>query len=133
METAFLDSNILVSAALVPDAGMLRLWKVAEIELVTSVYAIGEARRNLDSGQRERLERILENTYVPSGIVSDQPKVRSLGLPSKDEPIMSAAIHFGADYLITGDKGHFGHLFGGKILGVTVLPPAQFLKHFETR
>ena len=53
MDRVFLDANILLSAALRPKAGLLRLWKLANAALMTSDHAIEEARRNLDApGQR---------------------------------------------------------------------------------
>jgi predicted nucleic acid-binding protein len=51
-------------------------------------------------------------------------------LDSKDRPILLAAIHGEADFLLTGDARHFGHLYGKRIEGVMVLRPAQY---FERR
>jgi uncharacterized protein len=52
------------------------------------------------------------------------------GLISKDQPILLAAIHGKADFLLTGDARHFEHLYGKRIKGVLVLRPAQY---FERR
>ena len=41
----FLDANVLVSAAWRSDNGLLALWKSADIDLLTSAYAIVEAGR----------------------------------------------------------------------------------------
>jgi hypothetical protein len=46
-ERVFLDANILVSAAWRADNGLLALWKLTDIELLTSAYAIVEADRNV--------------------------------------------------------------------------------------
>jgi predicted nucleic acid-binding protein len=55
----FLDANVLFSAAYRPDAGLVRLWHVAGVELISSDYAVQEARRNLaTAAQRERLETL---------------------------------------------------------------------------
>jgi predicted nucleic acid-binding protein len=51
-------------------------------------------------------------------------------IDSKDRPILQAAIRGKADYLLTGDARHFGHLYGKRIEGVLVLRPAQY---FERR
>ncbi|MBE3604877.1 hypothetical protein IMX07_14745 [bacterium] len=51
-------------------------------------------------------------------------------LDSKDRPILLAAIHGKADFLLTGDGRQFGHLYGGRVEGVMVLRPAQY---FERR
>jgi predicted nucleic acid-binding protein len=53
------------------------------------------------------------------------PKVR---LDSKDRPILLAALYGKADFLLTGDGRHFGHLYNKRIEGVTVLRPAQYFK-----
>jgi len=34
----------------------------------------------------------------------------------------------GATHLITGDVRHFGRYFGQRVLGVLVMPPAQYLR-----
>jgi predicted nucleic acid-binding protein len=58
VDRVFLDANVLLSAALRPKAGLLRLWTLANAALITSDHAIEEARRNLDApGQRARLTR----------------------------------------------------------------------------
>jgi predicted nucleic acid-binding protein len=51
---------------------------------------------------------------------------RTIRLDSKDQPILLAAIHGKADYLLTGDAKHFQHLFGKRIEGVMVVRPAQY-------
>jgi hypothetical protein len=48
-------------------------------------------------------------------------------MPAKDVPILAAAAA-GADLLITGDRRHFGHLFGRTLEGVTVLGLAEALR-----
>lgn len=49
------------------------------------------------------------------------------GLPLKDAPVLGAAVRSGADYLVTGDARHFGHLFGASVGGVRILTPAAAL------
>ena len=49
-------------------------------------------------------------------------------LDSKDRPILVAAIHGKTNFLLTGDDRHFGHLYGKRVEGVTVLRPAQYFK-----
>jgi len=124
----FLDANILFSAAYRENSGLLRLWKLKAATLVSSTYAIEEARRNLDQeGQRERLEELLirveklpyrhENIELPENVM----------IKEKDKPILLAAIATKADYLITGDMRDFGKFYGKKIRGVTILPPSEYL------
>jgi len=56
----FLDANVLFSAVYRGDAGLLKLWKLTDVILITSAYAATEARVNLDTDlQRQRLDRLL--------------------------------------------------------------------------
>ena len=48
-------------------------------------------------------------------------------LVEKDKPILLAAISVKATHLLTGDKLHFGHLFGTSVEGVLILPLAAYL------
>ena len=59
MDKLFLDANILFSAAYRANAGLLRLWTL-DVQLLSSSYALEEARRNLSEGdQQRRLEQLL--------------------------------------------------------------------------
>ena len=131
MDRLFLDANVLFSAAYRRDAGVRRLWRLAEAELVTSALAVEEARRNLldTLERRSDLEGLLEAVSV-SSLLADpdgHPEIEASGLPEKDLPILRAAAASGAAHLVTGDRKHFGHLFGKKVAGVLVLRPAELL------
>lgn len=45
----------------------------------------------------------------------------------KDRPILLVAIQAQATHLLTGDKRHFGSLYGQCISGVHILRPADYL------
>ena len=130
MDVVFLDANVLFSAAYRPGASLRRLWEVAGIRLITSVYAVEEARRNLDtSQQRAELETLLR----PLEIVPEQrrmahPVFRRITLPEKDQPILLAAIGAQATHLLTGDVRHFGAYYEQDIAGMVILPPAMYLR-----
>lgn len=47
MIRVFLDANVLFSAAYREGNGILRLWELSGIHLVTSSYAVEEAERNI--------------------------------------------------------------------------------------
>jgi predicted nucleic acid-binding protein len=125
----FLDANVLYSAAYTELSGLARLWTLDDAHLMSSAYAIEEARRNLALDRPAALRRL--NRLVDSVSVVDAP--RGLELPEhtrldpKDRPILLAAIHGNADYLLTGDARHFGNLFGKRIASVFVMRPAQYL------
>ncbi len=128
MVVAFLDANVLFSAAYRSDAGLLRLWDLPGVELITSDYAVLEARRNLAATeQRERLESLISGVRLVSAI-PELALPESVELPEKDQPILLAAIAAEATHLLTGDFTHFGELYGSSVGGVLVLPPSEFLR-----
>ena len=132
MDRLFLDANILFSAAYRRDAGVQRLWSLKGCVLLTSDYAIEEARRNLSSAeQRERLAELLRTTKTVHAVSLD-PEVRgNVELREKDWPILGGAIAAGATHLITGDRRDFGAFFGTVLFGVKILPPSLYLASKE--
>ncbi len=128
MDRLFLDANVLFSAAYRTDAGVTRLWSDERWALITSEYAIEEARRNLD--EREQLARLeellLEVERLPS--VSLAADLRGqIELREKDWPILGGAISANATHLITGDRRDFGPYFGSELFGIIILPPGDYL------
>lgn len=131
MDRVFLDANVLFSAAYRPHAGILRLWHLQAVELVTSAYALEEARRNLDrADQRQRLSQLAASMEVvetyPTPAVG-RGVAGQLDLPEKDVPILAAAVHTDATHLLTGDVKHFGGGFGKTVAGVLIQMPAEYL------
>jgi len=132
---AFLDANVLFSAAYLETSGIRRLWAIPGVQLVTSNYAVEEAIRNLTTArQRTEIRGLLSSVEVVAASASPTPLFLSgSGLPEKDQPILLAAVESGCDYLITGDKAHFGHLYDTVIEGVTVIRAASFLQFCRDR
>ena len=129
MDLVFLDANILFSAAYRTDAGIRRLWGVPEVELVTSAYAVEEARRNLDSPkQLADLEEFLGSVRIVTEVSAERPLPSSVELPDKDRPILLTAIELKVSHLLTGDYKHFGKYYGQTIEGVLILSPADYLR-----
>ena len=127
MHCLFLDANILFSAAYHPQAGLRRLWDLSDVELVTSSYALEEARVNLqDPDQRERLEQLARAMRIIVSFVN-RPLPDGITLPDKDHPILLAAIDAQATHLLTGDVRDFGPYYGQMVEGVMILPPAAYL------
>jgi uncharacterized protein len=125
VERVFLDANVLLSAAWRSGAALLRLWQLEGVELLSSDYAVEEARRNLESPvQRGRLTRLLRRVRLVEPEHFTLP--RGVRLPDKDLPILLAAIDGGATHLLTGDWEHFGPYFRREIAGVLILPPAEY-------
>jgi hypothetical protein len=96
--------------------------------LLSSEYAIEEARRNLaEPEQIERFEVLLESVERASAVSLD-PALRSdIQLREKDWPILGGAVSARATHLITGDLRDFGPYFGTTVLGVLIQPPADYL------
>jgi uncharacterized protein len=125
VDRVFLDANVLFAAAWRPNAALQRLWKMHEVELLSSHYAVEEARRNLETPiQRSRLTRLLHRVRI----VAPEHFMLPLGvwLPEKDRPIFVAAIDARATHLLTGDREHFGVFFGLELGGVLILPPSHY-------
>jgi len=130
----FLDANVLFAAAISPEGRSAALFLLAErrvCTLLTSAHAVTEARRNLEGrypDALERFERLAHRvTIVPEAASPRVAWARQQGLPDEDAPILAAAADAGVDVLVTGDRSHFGHLFGRTLEGVRVLGLAQTL------
>jgi uncharacterized protein len=131
VDRIFLDANVLFSAAYRSDARLARLWQLEGVELVTSAYAAEEARLNLtQEDQRARLAKLLEKVCMTTDVAHLPAGV---DLPEGDRPILQAALHARATHLLTGDKKHFGRLFGRRFGGVLVLAPAEFFERRKAR
>ena len=130
---AYIDSNVLFSASLKVDSDFLNLWRLREVVPVVSHYAIDEVVRNVASAAHNaRLSMLLTRTQIVSD--ADVRLIPSHArLVLKDQPILAAAIAASVDYLITGDKAHFGHLYNKKIAHVYVINPSDFLALYEER
>lgn len=125
----FLDANVLFSAAWRADSGLRRLWNLRGVELTTSVYALAEARANLEGSDRvQRLEELTAAMPLVAEHTDAMEPIEGTDLPEKDRPIMRAAIQAEADLLLTGDRRHFGSLFGRTVQGVAIRMPADFLR-----
>jgi len=124
----FLDANVLFSAAYRADSGLLRLWKLRGVTLVTSDYTFEEARRNLPiEDQRAALESLGHRLEVVSGTFDGVPLPRSVRLPEDDKPILRAAIASRCTVLLTGNLRDFGPYLDAAVGGVSIQRPAMYL------
>jgi len=127
MDRLFLDANILFSAAYRPAAGLAQLWRLEDVVLCSSWYAVEEARINLaENAQRRRLARLVKHLELFDAGPRELPS--GVSLPEKDVPILFAAMEAHATHLITGDVRHFGPYFGKQIEGILVLLPGEYLR-----
>ncbi|HOC44553.1 MAG TPA: PIN domain-containing protein [Thermoanaerobaculales bacterium] len=130
----FLDANVLFAAAYSPEgrsAGLFVLAGAGACSLSSSRHAIDECFRNLALKAPQtvaalgRLLELLE--VVPEAGPGVVAWAARHGLPANDAPILAAASAAGVDFLVTGDRTHFGHLFGTTVGRVTVVPPSDAL------
>ena len=126
----FLDANILFSAARSDGAvrQLLALAATAGHELWADAYVFEEARRNLAAKTPAGLpvlEALAARINIGGLFAQGAPLPDTTILPEKDRPVLIAAIHHRCDVLVTGDRTHFGPLYGKAIQGVSVLSPAM--------
>lgn len=147
MDRLFLDANILFSVVYREDnlSGLRRLWDCGA-ELITSDYAFIEAIRNLRNKSKDLdwsldfLNGLMRNVTLcndlpKNGIVVFQNSLytQDIQLPDKDWPILLSAITCEATHLLTGDRQHFGPLFGRDIMGVRICRPSDYLSAHDTQ
>ena len=121
----FLDANNLFSAA--KSAGAVRrlldLLLDGGHECWVDGFVVSEARRNLElkapSGLA-MLDSLLERLEVAPLQAVDPDLESTLPLPEKDRPVLAAAIRHACEALVTGDRTHFGALYGRSIQGVGI-------------
>ena len=129
MDRVFLDANVLVSAALKPDSRIAELWRLPGVRLLGSPHVVAEARRNVrESAAANRLEALVADMTVLPAEPADFEIADDPNLPSKDRPVLLAAIVCKADYLLTGDMAHFGGCLGRIIGDVKVVLPGEYLR-----
>ena len=124
----FLDANILFSAAKSDGAIrlLLRLLLKAGHHLCVDGYVTEEARRNLAATAPAgvaALATLLERMHRESFQHADAALEAALPLPEKDRPVLAAAIRHGCAALVTGDRTHFGSLYGKTLHGVAIHSP----------
>jgi uncharacterized protein len=130
----FLDANILFSAAKSDGAirRLLALVMGAGHECWVDGFVVEEARRNLmvkASASLGELNALLARVHLASFQGDDDSIESQLPLPEKDRPVLAAAIRHGCEALVTGDKSHFGSLYGKTIHDVAIHSPRSLAKY----
>jgi hypothetical protein len=125
MIRVFLDANGLFSTSNAGSniARLIHLL-IKQGQAIASDFGREEATRNIllkRSGWAEALEHILGQIQIVSSIQFDL----EVELGAKDKPILCAAIRSDAQYLATGDKQNFGHLYDHTVEGVTIISLAR--------
>lgn len=129
VDRVFLDANVLFAGAWRPDTRLRQLWKLPGVRLLTSVYAVEEALRNLETPvQRADLEILTQGMEIVASPDTHQPLPPGIHLPAKDRPILLAAIAARATHLLTGDYRHFRRYYGKIVAGIIILTPGEYLR-----
>lgn len=134
MKRVFLDANVLFSAAYKPDSAQGLLIEFAAsglIQAVTSPYALEEARRNI-ARKYPKATQLFSEHAVHVRLVPE-PDVDTLAwarqqVVEKDAPVLASAARASVDWLVTGDRTDFGHLFDTEQRGMRVLTPAMAIR-----
>lgn len=124
----FLDANVLFSAAKSDGAirELLGILVSSGHRLVADQYVLEEARRNLERkgpAALVRLDELMGDVELAAYRPPERLPAAAGALPAKVVPVLAAAIRLRCDALVTGDRTHFGPLFGRAISGVTVYSP----------
>ena len=124
----FLDANILFSAAKSDGAVRLLLDLLLEAghDCCVDGYVVEEARRNLAAKAPHGVAALeaMASRFHRSGFQhADRALEATLPLPAKDQPVLAAAIRHGCGALVTGDRSHFGALYGKTFSGVKIHSP----------
>ena len=138
----FLDSNVIISG-LISDKSATRLildllcHDLPFIHAATGQYNLEEIERTitrklpafrpvlLDFMSRLKFEII----PLPAG--KKLEKYRGM-IADEDLPVLVSAIECGADYLVTGDKKHFGGLRGRKDIPLRICSPSEVVEILAT-
>jgi len=116
MKKLFLDANIFFAATFSPSGGSAMLFELAKykrVELLTSLYALNEAKRNiLHKGGRSYLPRfyqlVSELKTIDQKVYNDSDLIKwEEWIVKKDAPILISAQGQKVDFLITLDKKDF--------------------------
>ena len=125
----FLDAKILFSASLSDGAvrALVHSLLADDHVLVADEYVLEEARRNLAAKSRDGTRELIRMAarLEIAAFQAEIPSIVPSSLPEKDRPVLAAALRARCDVLVTGDRAHFGALYGRTIGGVTIHSPAS--------
>lgn len=129
----FLDANIFFSAAASERGAVSRLLILLQgngHECWADKHVLMEAHRNIVAKKPSVLRRFVQLIDTMRVATASPNQTRDLpklveGLPQKDQSVLAAAIQLSCNVLLTGDRAHFGQLYGQTISGVTIHSPAS--------
>ena len=138
----FLDSNVIISG-LISDKSAPRLilellcHDLPLMHAVTGQYNLEEIERTITRklpAARPVLHDFMSRLKIE---IIPLPAGEKLGkyrgvVADEDLPVLVSAIECGADYLVTGDKKHFGGLRGRKDIPLRICSPSEVVEILAT-
>jgi predicted nucleic acid-binding protein len=133
----FLDSNVILSGLLSEKGAPRILLDLLSLRLpflsgLTGRYNLIEIERNLENKMPGLLS--LYRAYLPKLNLKVLPLPRpedvrdfSGKIAEKDIPVLISAIRSGADFLVSGDKQHFGRMKDPDKYPFRVVTPSEFI------
>ena len=139
---AFLDSNVILSG-FISDKAAPRLildllcHELPFVSAATGQYNIEEIERTISRKLpevrpvfRDYMSRMkFEIVPLPSRAALEDYRG---AIDDSDLPVLVSAIQCRADYLVTGDKKHFGGLRGRKDISLKICSPSEFVEILAT-
>jgi uncharacterized protein len=133
----FLDSNVILSG-LLSDQGPPRIiLDLLSLQLpilsgCTGKYNLIEIERILKRkmpGLFPVYQRYLPKIHLKIIPLPEPDKIRQFfgQVSAKDVPVLAWAIQSGADFLVTGDKKHFGKLKLPSKYSIKIMAPSEFI------
>jgi len=133
----FLDSNVILSG-FISDKAAPRLildllcHDLPFLQAATGRYNMEEIERTV-ARKLPLLRPVFEHCMselrlqvVPVPTWDELKQYRG-AVADKDLPVLVSAIRWGGDYLVTGDKKHFGGLRDRRIIPMKICTPAEFI------
>ena len=97
-------------------------------------YVVEEARRNLAAkaaGGLSALEGLLARINVAGVQLPGNLPEAARRLPEKDRPVLAAAMRLDCAALVTGDRSHFGAVYGKTLGGGTIHSPRSLAEALQ--
>lgn len=130
-----LDANVLVSGLLTragPPGQILDMWLDGKFQLFVSPRILDELQRVLryprisERLSEEQTNRFLDKLSKDAELVEGAMEIDVLTRDPSDNMYLACAVKAQAQYLITGNSGHFEEA-GMQYRGVTIISPRAFL------
>jgi putative PIN family toxin of toxin-antitoxin system len=133
----FLDSNVILSG-LLSDQGPPRIildllsLNLPFLSGCTGKYNLVEIERVLKRklpGLFPVYQKYLPQIQLKIIPLPEPEKIRQFSgqLAVKDVPVLASAVQSGADFLVTGDKKHFGRLMLPPSYSIKIITPSEFI------